>query len=195
MSYQHIVIDLETLGAYDQDTVILSFAAVPFRFEDNDSFDSLLKRGFYRKINAIEQLKNGRTKEENTVEWWKQQCHEAQANAFLPAAGDMPLGQVMREFRDWLKTTDYDMKHSWVWSRGIAFDMPKLESAFHYAGIDNAVNFWMARDIRTYIDLLTGSERGQYIMEHEPKEFIKHHCLHDCAHDVAIMQEIYRGLQ
>ena len=175
MSYQHIVIDLETLGAYDQDTVILSFAAVPFRFEDNDSFDSLLKRGFYRKINAIEQLKNGRTKEENTVDWWKQQCHEAQANAFLPAAGDM--------------------QHSWVWSRGIAFDMPKLESAFHYAGIDNAVNFWMARDIRTYIDLLTGSERGQYIMEHEPKEFIKHHCLHDCAHDVAIMQEIYRGLQ
>lgn len=43
------------------------------------------------------------------------------------------------------------------------------------------------RDVRTYIDALTGSEKG-YIVDHQPCfQMIKHHALHDAMNDAEQM--------
>lgn len=194
MQTQHIVVDIETLGVQDHNTTILSIAAVPFRFGEVTPYNELLDNGFYRKLSAVDQLKRGRTKENSTVEWWKQQTTEAQNNAFLPSKEDVIIDLALRDLKQWLSTTDYDFKHSWIWCRGLDFDKPKVDSAYAFIGIDTPFNTWRWRDIRTMIDCLTGSTNGKYIMEHEPDEFVPHHCLHDAAHDVAVMQEIYAML-
>ena len=194
MQYQHIVVDLETLGVNDANTTILSLAAVPFRFGEVTPYSELLERGFYRKLNAIDQLKRGRSKEQSTVEWWQKQSPEAQANGFTPSKEDVTIDQALRELKQWVQSTDYDFKNSWIWCRGLDFDKPKLDKSYEFVGIDTPFNMWRWRDIRTMIDCLTGSMNGKYILENEPKEFILHHCLHDAAHDVAVMQEIYAAL-
>lgn len=195
MQYTHLVWDLETLGIKEADTVILSMAVVPFKFGSNESYDDMLAKGFYRKIDAKQQLKAGRSKNQDTIEWWKKQVPEAQANAFLPSATDIPIEQAFRECAHWIKTqTDYDWRNSWNWSRGTYFDFPKIEYNFDVHGIKTPFNTWMIRDIRTMIDCFTGSSNGQYIMTNEPANFVKHHCLHDAAHDAAIMQEIFNSL-
>ena len=195
MQRQHIVVDIETLGVSDTNTTILSIAAIPFRFGEITPYSELLKNGFYRKLDAADQLKRGRTKESSTIDWWKKQNHEAQKNGFLPSPEDINIDQAFRELKQWVSTTDYDFRNSWIWCRGLDFDKPKIDKSCEFVGIDSPFNTCRWRDIRTMIDCLTGSINGKYILEKEPDEFIHHHCLHDAAHDAAIMQEIYAMLE
>ncbi len=196
MAVTHLVFDIETLSVKERSSVILSLAVVPFTFEGNESYDDLISKGFYRKIDAMSQLKSGRAKSKNTIEWWQSQSHEAQLNGFLPNPDeDVNVYTAFRECAQWIKNeTDYDFKKSWIWSRGAAFDFPKIEYNFDDAEIDSPVNFWMVRDIRTMIDCFTGSIKGNYVMRNEPASFVKHHCLHDAAHDAAVMREIFANL-
>lgn len=195
MQHQHIVVDIETLGVSDANTTILSIAAVPFRFGEVTPYCELLKQGFYRKLNAADQLKRGRSKEQSTIDWWKQQPPEAQKNGFMPSSEDVTIDQALRELKQWVQTTDYDFRNSWIWCRGLDFDKPKIDKSYNFIGVETPFNTWRWRDIRTMIDCLTGSTNGKYILEKEPDEFIPHHCLHDAAHDVAVMQEIYSMLE
>lgn len=191
----HIVVDIETLGVSDVNTTILSIAAVPFRFGEVTPYDELIKTGFYRKLNAADQLKRGRSKEKSTIEWWQSQSKEAQLNGFLPTKDDVTIDQALRELAYWVRTqTEYDFRNSWIWCRGLDFDKPKVDAAYQFVGIDTPFNMWRWRDIRTMIDVLTGSNNGKYIMDNEPDNFVAHHCLHDAAHDAAVMQEIYNKL-
>lgn len=195
MATTHLIFDLETLGIKERETVILSLGVVAFTFEGNETYDDIIKHGFYRKINATTQLKDKRPVDQGTIAWWKTQSEDAQKLAFLPSPEDIDVKQAFRECAQWIKTsTNYDFKNSWVWSRGIAFDFPKIEFQFDDAGIDSPINLWKARDIRTMIDCLTGSSSGFYKMDNEPSNFVKHHCLHDAAHDAAVMKEIFYKL-
>jgi hypothetical protein len=50
----------------------------------------------------------------------------------------------------------------------------------------------MARDTRTYIDILTGVSNGQYEpVGGFPKNFLKHDALHDASMDAYRMTEIF----
>lgn len=198
MNKTHLYFDVETLGVKESNTVILAVACVPFTFEENKTYDEYIKQGFFRKVIAKDQILNGDSKDLSTVEWWRSQPLEAQKNSFLPSSIDIPVKQTFIELADWIiSETNYDKRNSWVWSRGVAFDFPKIEYRFDQVAkeIDCPINTWMIRDTRTMIDCFTGSTNGQYKLKQEPKNFIKHHCLHDCAHDVVIMKEIFDSMK
>lgn len=197
MNTTHLYFDLETLAVKEPNTVILAVACVPFSFGERKSYDEYIAKGFYRKIQAKPQILAGDAKNADTIKWWQSQPIEAQKNAFLPRADDVTVQQAFLELSDWIITeTDYDKRNSWIWSRGSSFDFPKIEYRFDQIAseIDCPINTWMIRDTRTMIDCLTGSKNGQYKLKQEPTNFVKHHCLHDCAHDVVIMKEIFDRL-
>lgn len=191
----HINFDTETLGLYEN-AVVTTLACCAFTFEDGASFDELVKDGFFAKFKVQEQIAvYHRETTACTLQFWKEQSEEARKRSILPSPDDENLKDGLLRLTEYIKDSGYDWKKSYIWSRGNAFDLPKIESLYRNTGLDLPFNTFRARDTRTMIDCLTGSENGYYNLKGGiPKSFIKHHALHDTAIDCAAMIEIYRTL-
>lgn len=191
---EHIIVDTETLGI-KPDSVVLSIGATAFSLVPNGSndFQKYIQHGFYAKLNIRDQITTyGRKINEDTVAWWKSQSVEAQ-NVLRPSADDMLMSDALNALNAWIKRVQgYKWKDSYVWCRGNYFDFPILESMYDQAGIKCGYNTWKIRDVRTYIDILTGDTWGKYEPRNgTPREFIAHDALHDAAMDAYRMVEIF----
>lgn len=189
----HLLFDIETLGKREN-TVVLTLACVPFTFEERASYAQLMERGFYVKFNAQEQIKHyHRSTDKDTINWWKSQSKESREAALFPADDDASMIDGLDALAQYIKGTDYEWKHGYVWARGTYFDFPKIEHMYDQAEIKIPFNTWKIRDVRTYIDILTGVDNGKYDIQ-LPGEFVAHNCLHDCVRDVLSMQQIFKTL-
>lgn len=195
--YQHLSFDLETLGVKERNTVIASVACVPFYLEELNTFDELLKRSIFIKINCKQQLDAGDAFSPDTLDWWSKQPVEVQEMSIKASPEDMNVGDAFRVLNAFIRDTKYDEKNSFVWSRGIAFDFPKIEYRFDEVGV-MPINLFKARDVRTYFDTLTGLNTGYYTNDYIESEvkpkMKKHHALHDAVADAIAMQQIYNEL-
>lgn len=191
----HINFDTETLGLYEN-AVVTTLACCAFTFEDAVSYDELVASGFFAKFKVDEQIKvYHRETTASTIQFWKEQSQEARERSILPSANDITLVEGLTSLTEYIKDSGYNWKKSYVWSRGNAFDLPKIESLYRQAGLQLPFNTFRVRDTRTMIDCLTGSDNGYYnLRDGEPKSFIKHHALHDTALDCARMIEIHHSL-
>jgi hypothetical protein len=191
----HLTWDIETLGMKET-TVVTTLAIIPFTFEGNETYDELVLNGFYVKFSIADQLKNWkRTTTQSTIDWWKTQSEEAKVNSIKPSKDDVALEAGLDQIEYWIGKSKYDMKKSYNWARGSNFDFPKIEDMFDMAGRALPFNTWKIRDTRTYIDVLTGNDRGAYELKNgTPKNFIHHHALHDAALDTMRLKEIYATL-
>lgn len=191
----HLSIDTETLGLREN-TVVLSLGVAAFQMKQGASndFERYIERGFHVKFNVKDQLLNWkRTTDQSTIDWWKQQEPVAQ-KILKPSEEDVSMEEGLLLFNDWIKTSGYDWKKSYVWSRGTYFDFPKIEHMYFQSGVKCGFNTWKIRDTRTFIDILTGSENGAYEPRGGfPKSFVKHDALHDAAMDAYRMVEIFNG--
>lgn len=192
MAVDHLLFDIETLGKREN-TVVLTLACVPFTFEDYVPYATRVRTGFYVKFNAEEQIKKyHRSICKDTIAWWKEQSREAREAALFPSDEDASMIDGLDALAQYIKTTKYDWKKSYVWARGTYFDFPKIESMYDMAGINMPFNTWRIRDVRTYIDILTGVDDGKYELKKGlPSTFVAHNCLHDAVRDVASMVEIF----
>lgn len=190
---KHILLDVETLGIREN-AVVLSLGAVSFRLEpgQRNDYDSYVLDGFYVKFDVKDQVRNyGRKIEEDTLNWWKRQGATAR-EVLKPSVDDVAMADGLAEFNAWIRDIDgFKFKDSYVWSRGTNFDFPKIESMYHQANIRSGFSTWKVRDVRTYIDILTGSDRGVYDVRETPNNFVAHHALHDAAMDAYRMVEIF----
>lgn len=192
---QHILLDLETLGTREN-AVVLSLGAVAFSLyegEKND-YDAYILNGFYVKFSVEDQIKTwGRKTEPGTLAWWRDQGEEAR-KVLKPSKDDVSMIDGLTMFNAWIKATPgYKFKDSYVWSRGTYFDFPKIESMYDQAGLECGFNTWKIRDVRTYIDILTGDTWGKYNPRKAPQNFVAHHALHDAAMDAYRMVEIFNN--
>jgi hypothetical protein len=188
----HIVIDVETLGLY-QDAIVLSLGAVGFQFDPDahPNFDKLVSTGINIKFDIKDQMRAGRAMTDSTVEWWKGQDEAAKA-ILRPSPEDRSMVDGLTEFADWVKNMKtYNYKESFVWSRGTYFDFPKVEHMYMQSNIPVPYNGWKIRDVRTFIDVLTGGSRGVYNLQHAPTGFVAHNSLHDAAMDACRMHELF----
>jgi len=192
MAYTHLCWDIETLGMKET-TVVTTLAIVPFTFEDETTYNELIGNGFYVKFDIADQIKNWkRTTTQSTLDWWKTQSEEAKTLSIKPAKNDVKFLDGLDQIEYWIGKSDYEYKYGYNWSRGSNFDFPKIEDMFDMAGRSLPFNTWKIRDTRTYIDVLTGNDRGAYELRNgTPKNFIHHHALHDAALDVMRLKEIY----
>lgn len=189
------IIDIETMGINPR-APITAIACVPFDTENLLTYDEYVERGIFLKVNWREQISNKtHLPEESTIQWWSEQSREAKNYSITPMETDLSLTHAMEKLSDYIvNSKGYNYKSSWFWSRGIAFDMPKIEFAYQVTRVKCPINFRFARDIRTMIDCFTGSIDGLYDLQNKPSNFIKHHALHDAAYDACCMAEIIKGL-
>lgn len=190
---KHIVIDTETLGV-EENAVILSIGAVAFTFDGDNNYRQYVKSGIQLKLDVEDQVRNyGRKIEDDTVSWWKKQSKEAQ-EILKRTPIDYRVADAMIALNAWLKQSQYDWKTSYIWTRGNAFDIPKLESLYKNAQMKCGFNTWMVRDVRTAIDILAGTGNGLYEpRDGVPAEFVAHNSLHDAAMDAFRMVELIQG--
>lgn len=189
----HISVDIETLGLREN-TVVLSIGAAAFTLQPNNpnDFDKYIETGFHVKFSAKEQIVDQkRTTDQSTIDWWKGQEAAAQ-KIFKPSSEDVGMIEGLQMFNDWVKASGYKQGKSYTQTRGLAFDIPKIEHMYQQSQIKLPFNSWMARDTRTYIDILTGVSNGQYEPAGGfPKNFLKHDALHDASMDAYRMTEIF----
>lgn len=187
-----LIIDIETLGVRSN-AVILSFACAAFNIEDRDTLKDIIDRSFYAKLDVPLQIKNGRKVEKSTVEWWSHQSKEAR-DVLKETSKDLGPIKALNMLNAYIEEhTKYDKKNSYIWSRGNAFDFPIMEDLYRENNIDIPWSVWKIRDVRTMIDVLTGSDDGNFDLGNDmPEKFVQHHAMFDAALDVLKMQKIYR---
>lgn len=192
MGLIHLCLDIETLG-YRENAVVATLSCVPFVFEENSSYSDLFLSGFYVKFDVKEQISRyKRAVDPDTVRWWSEQPKEARETSILPHKDDVSMAEGLSKLREFIEKSGYSFNKSYVWSRGNYFDFPKIEHMYWQLEEKPPFNTYKARDTRTYIDILTGSDRGQYELKGgTPEQFVKHHALHDAALDTKRLLEIY----
>lgn len=197
---QHLLFDLETLGIKERETVIATVACVPFYLEELNTFEELKSRAFFAKVDCSQQIKNGSCIDPSTMQWWSEQPEDVRKMTIIPHESDLSVEEAFANMADFITNqTKYSFKESFIWSRGTAFDFPKIE--YRYDAIRRQVktpiNFWKVRDVRTYIDTLTGGNSGIYTNDflNEVKvKMRKHYSLDDAVFDALTMQQLYNEL-
>lgn len=210
----HLALDIETLGRGER-AVITALSAVIWNFNiDQDiSYDDILKRTLYVKLDVLDQIKRfKRQTDQATIDWWKTQPKEVQEMSIKASAEDIKIDDALVQLREYLKDMNFDFKKSYIWTRGIAYDIPKIETIIEdvaLSPIENSfnknfddkttdqekklMNNFRARDIRTYSDLVGDTKNGKINLskERQPVNFIEHHAKHDIALDVFKMMIMY----
>lgn len=187
-----IVIDTETMDVRPS-ALILSIGAFAFDVADLEGTrESILTvsrdpdisghsaNAFYRLLDANDQLMLGRSVSKDTQHWWRNQKQDAKESL---SGNRGSLADHLLNLSSWIA------KHIGVtiYFRGTDFDGSILESAYRSCRMECPWKYNGKRDVRTYIDVLTGSKKG-YVPDHQPYfQMIKHNALHDAMNDAEQM--------
>lgn len=211
----HLAVDIETL-AWSETSVIATLGATMFHFKNdaNLTYQEVLDKTFYVKLDVKDQIRRfGRTTDKDTIEWWKKQPLEVQEMSIKSKDDDVKLDDMMVKFKEYLFLNNFDFYNSYIWTRGIAYDIPKLESSFKRVADDEnknsyncdfvgyvkpkdkyIINTFRARDIRTFHDLVGDVDNGKWeLPSGRPDEFVEHHAKHDIALDVMKLLYLYNN--
>lgn len=178
--------DIETLGI-ESNSAILSMACIHFDPKTQYTYEQLLESAFFVKLNAVDQMgRLERTSTKSTMEWWANQIPEVRATSFAPKSTDLLAEDAIQQLRMWAAQFE-DFKNGIIWARGnldqmalgsleLACDLPTI---FYH-------NRW--RDVRTAVDLMTGSSNGYCdIKDFDKEKVVKHDPRHDCAYDIMML--------
>lgn len=195
-----LMIDIETLGRND-DTVIAAISCVAFdaehkpyetKEERDAHYEELVLSGFFVKLDVPSQVLAKRNIHESVVNFWKQQPREAQEYSVLPSPNDVNYKEAAKLFEDYLKEVGYDPKAKcFVWARRCHYDFPKLDHLWvRTIGRELPISYFQFRDTVTFFDILRGTTNGRFNSKFgNPKSFVAHHALHDCALEITKMIE------
>ena len=146
MAFDHVMIDLETLGTLPG-SVILSIGAV--LFDPTKPVEECLGREFYCVVGRANSELRGLTVDQSTLDWWKKQSPEARqvlADAEDPEKYDL-LADSLEMLSQFLTP---NMK---VWSNGANFDQPLLDVAYSKIGQPIPWKYYNSRCHRTLLGL------------------------------------------
>lgn len=185
--------DIETLGI-ESTTVVLSAGIIFFNPEkDKDiSYNELVGRGLFVKFDAQEQIKEyGRTVSKSTLEWWEKQGKWQKDNALIPSDNDVSVNKGFNRIHSYIDKNMKQNNMTWdntiIWARG-SLDQMAIDSLANKAVIQPIAYFNKWRDVRTAVDLLTGSNNGYCEVDNlNMSDVYKHHPVHDCAYDILML--------
>lgn len=184
--------DIETLGV-ESTTVILSAGIIYFDpdVDDDMSYEELVQRGLFVKFDAGEQIKHyDRTMTKSTLDWWSRQGeYQKQTNFDRDPEHDLTVvdgfAAMHKYINKYMKGRKWDAEI--IWARG-SLDQMAIDSLALRSGLEPIAPFNRWRDVRTAVDLLTGSTNGYCeISNFSYDDSIKHHPVHDCALDVLML--------
>lgn len=143
----HAVIDLETLGKRD-DAVVLSIGLSMVTFNRDIGGFKVDGTAYFDLTGTVfEQLRMGRTIDQDTVAWWSDPARDKAATALKPSVTS--LGSHGDVLASELNTNSHGMPIM-LWGYGSGFDCNKIETLFPKLPI----KFWNHRCLRTLSDAL-----------------------------------------
>jgi len=186
-----VIIDFESLST-EPDAALLSMGIVVVDDDVfdvgnlNKSFDDIVSNGAHFKLKMSNQVsKYNRVVSLDTIDWWATQKDSA-ADILIPNKADIDLEDLPWHINCYLK--DHGYTRGKCYTRGM-IDSTWLQSLCRELKSSVNIEWWNYRDVRTFIDVLTGSSNGYLPKEYsfKPKQLIKHNALHDCALDAVQM--------
>lgn len=178
---QRLMLDIETLSRDRERGLILEIALRPF---DLGRFGGGMNWEFHRYITEASSRAHGRTVEDKTLDWWSTPERLKTLTAIRDRTKEEgeEWPRVLRDLYIELLSLDrmgYDLE---IWSQGIDFDIPMIESGWMQLGIiqswdDIPYRFYSKRDCRTVIAL--AKELG-WRRPALPSYIIRHTALDDC---------------
>ena len=196
MTINTVIIDIETLDTAST-AVILSIGAFAFdRFDLNETLKNIHNSIFegnegnyhlYYVCNLNEQLVSSkRTVSQSTLDWWRKQSYENNKHIFLNQNTqnlEKALNALIDKMNEWKKTGD----NVRFYFRGTDFDPVILKNAFSEYELPIPWEYNNVRDVRTYIDALSGNDSGYLDGYKLSFNYIKHNSLHDAMKDAEQM--------
>lgn len=140
MSFNHIMIDLETMGSRPG-SVIASIGAIMF-----DPVEGKLGESFYLNVDMGSAASAGLTFDGDTISWWLQQSQEAREAL---RSDPRPLADVL----DALTLFFREEGAYFFWSHGANFDEPVLSAAYEALRKKRPWTYSASRCTRTIFDL------------------------------------------
>jgi hypothetical protein len=163
--------DVETLGI-ESTSVILSYAIVYFDPDTRPSYQQLLDRTLFVKLNAKDQIKNyKRTIDKDTLDWWSTQHQYIQSISLDPRPDDVLAKYAFRLLYNYVHRIP-DVENHTFWQRG-SLDQVIIDSFCRILGEEPITGYNNWRDLRTAIDVLYGSTNGYTEIDHPEFDPIK----------------------
>lgn len=181
-----LFVDIETLGT-KQDSVILSLGMIAVNLSEEFGYDDIEK--FFIKFDAKDQKERlGRKVYKDTVEWWKKQDKKVQESQLKAYNTDVSLEEGLTQAAAWMKNVEgYHSKDSWVWTRGL-MESFLLEHACEQVGRSPLFPFNKVRDVRTAVDILTGTRNGYIETTMDTSNLDKHDPVNDVILDAFMLR-------
>lgn len=182
--------DIETLGI-ESNSVILSMACIYFDPKQTYTYKQLVDSAFFVKLDVTDQRQRlGRTDTPSTIDWWEGQSEATKVLSFYRSNDDYVAENAIEALRTWSQQFPNHDKCA-VWARG-NLDQMAIGSLENVCNVPTVFHFGRWRDVRTAVDLLTGSTNGYCgIKDFDKNQVVKHDPRHDCAYD--IMMLLYGG--
>lgn len=188
-----VLVDFETAGLYEN-AILLSMGITCFELEDVPDIEKLKRSSTFIKFNQEEQRKSGKfSVDKSVLEWWKKQDKAVIDAAFKPTENDVSIRDACYLIRKFITLHGYDYKLSNLWARGTDFDIPKLRYLFRVANESYPFNPFKCRDVRTYVDILGGTDTGNVQVKGNVFDGLaKHNPMNDTIRDAYVMQMLYQ---
>lgn len=135
--FEHIMIDIETLG-YRSTSVIISIAATKFNLDDDNTED------FFVNLNPKGMTEKGLTIDQSTIDWWKNQKPEVLKQSLKDS---IDYKTALEKFVDFCS----DMQYKKFWCNGASFDFPIIENSLHVFGMSDPWKYYNLADLRTVL--------------------------------------------
>jgi hypothetical protein len=201
----HFILDYESLG---QDVFTVPVINCSYFIFDWDRFTSDTPYTFQELISVIRQdkfclepqVESGYSFSKRDIDWWFSQGEEAKTQ-IKPSKSDISVKKFCSNLEEYLDGTRIK---KW-WSRSNTFDPILLHRNFRDFSsrekLDKLLPFWLARDVRTYIDTRfefnPNIKNGFCPLDDENlwnDMFIPHNSVHDVAADILRIQKIERTI-
>lgn len=187
------LLDTETLGT-EHDALVLNLGIVPFNIDDQDDPYELLKKSLTVRFDKKQLFATKRfSYTDDTKNWWKKQSQEVQDLNLKATPDDVSLIVGCQQIIDFLEKNKYSRK-STLWTRGLDFDIPIVKNLFNVSGLPYPFNPFMSRDVRTFLEVLTGEDSRRWRPKgynERLKDFPKHFSTYDAIRDIILIQMVF----
>lgn len=171
MTYNHIMVDMETTGTSPESTAMIQLAGVRFNLETQDVdpvfFDECLS------------IPGNRRWDQDTLEWWG--TMPELLSSILGRARDPKT--VLEEFHQWAGR-DLDVQPI-LWAKPTHFEFPFIESYNKQFGLPSLFHYRFAENLLTHCRA-KGFPELDAELEFEGEA---HNAIHDVLHQVKVLFE------
>ena len=178
-TYDHLMIDLETMGK-NPDAPIISIGAIFFDPQTGDMGPEFSK--------TIDLETTGGVIDRDTIKWWLKQSREAQS-AIL--TDEIPLDDALLQLREFIDENSGEFFVQ-VWGNGANFDNTILRRSYERQGIPCPWRYYNDRDVRTIVEL--GKAIDFDARTAIPFEGERHNALDDARYQAKYVSAIWQKL-